>query len=110
MLTKLLPKITVPAALLIAGFIGGLTFQAKVLDSACPTIECPKVEVPRCPDCNCPPTLGNEFDKIKTKGKSNLTIHLHQNYTSGNDSTAIRQIVERAVMDALDRYKVKRKN
>jgi hypothetical protein len=106
----ILSKIGIPAAFVAAGFIGGLTFQAKVLDKKCPTLECPKVEVPKCPDCNCPPTLGNEFDKIKTKGKSNLTLNLHNHYTvSGMDSSNLRLTIKESVEAALKDYGVKKK-
>lgn len=108
--TALLSKIAIPAAFVAAGFIGGLTFQAKVLDKKCPTLECPTVKVPKCPDCNCPPTLGNEFDKIKTKGKSNVTLHLHNTYTaSGMDSTGLRNMMKESVEAALKDYTVKKK-
>lgn len=107
-LTSLLPKIGLPLLIAGGGFIGGLAFQAKVLDKKCPTLECPKVTVPKCPDCNCPPTLGSEIEKIKARG--NITLHMHQNYTtSGSDSTDLRVIVDESITKALEKYSLKKK-
>jgi len=108
-LTSLLPKIGIPLLFVGGGFIGGLAFQAKVLDKKCPEFNCPKVTIPKCPDCNCPPTLGTEIDKIKAKGRANLTIHMHQNYTSCSDSTDLRLIINESVTKALENYSLKKK-
>lgn len=108
-LSTLLPKIGIPLLFVGGGFIGGLAFQAKVLDQKCPELNCPKVTIPKCPDCNCPPTLGTELGKIKAKGSANLVIHLHQNYTTCKDSTDLRTIMDEAVTKALENYSLKKK-
>lgn len=105
----LLSKIGLPIAFIAIGFVAGLTFQSKVLERPCPSVECPEIKVPKCPDCNCPPTLGNEFDRIKTKGKSNLTLNLHNNYTTACDSTSLRETIRESVQAALDDYTIKKK-
>jgi hypothetical protein len=105
MISALLTKIGVPLLIAGGGFFGGMVFQAKVLKPNI-TVEPAKVVFNhKCPDCNCPPTLGSEIDKIKAKGRANLTIHLHQNYTSGSDSTDLRLIIDQA----LNQYSLKRK-
>ncbi|WKZ60806.1 MAG: hypothetical protein QY309_04830 [Cyclobacteriaceae bacterium] len=105
--TAILSKIGLP--LLIAGgsFFGGMVFQAKVLKPNIVVDSKPVVNIPRCPDCNCPPAIGTELDKIKnTRGTVNL--HLHQNYTVAGDSTALRTIVEETINNAFDKRKIKK--
>ena len=107
-LTSLLPKIGVPLLFVAGGFLGGLTFQAKVLDKNCPELKCPKVSVPKCPDCNCPPTLGNEFEKIKNT-RGTFILHLHQNYTTATDSVELRKVLNESIARALEQYSLKKK-
>ena len=103
----LLKKIGLVGAIFIAGGFGGMILQKKLQPEI--KFSCPEVRVPKCPDCNCPPTLGSEFDKIKAKGRSNITLHLHQNYTTCNDSTDFKQIISESVSNALENYTVKKK-
>lgn len=51
----------------------------------------PKVEV-SCPECpQCPPSLGNELEKIKGR---NVTVNLHQKLIMQSDSLFAEKLVE----------------
>jgi len=70
-----------------AGSVIGLSKVFK------PTInvEPPKVEL-SCPECpQCPPSLGNELEKVKGR---NITLHLHQQLQMNSDSLAMQKLVD----------------
>lgn len=100
MLAKYLSIIT-----LIIGLAGGAV-AAKWLTpkTVCPKITFPKY--PKCPDCNCPPTLGSEFDKVKGK---NITLHLNQHYqVQANGDSLLLAKFEEAVQKQLLNLKISR--
>lgn len=107
-LKAILSKAGLPVLIGIASFIGGVLFQAKVLRPNIVVESKPVVNVPKCPDCNCPPTLGNDLDKIKnTRGTVNL--HFHQNYTMAGDTVGLRSMIEESVNKVLEQHKIKRR-
>lgn len=80
---KFLPHTLVGAA----AFIGGLTFQSKVLTKRCPDLVCPQQAACVCPEPK--PCQGIDFDKIKSK---NITIQNEQYLTIEGDSLLVKRI------------------
>jgi hypothetical protein len=73
----------------ICGFLGGLLFQAKVLNQ--------KIEIPACPACNCPPATKlelNNFEPQKIKGIKSFTYSpsISGNITIVVDTTQLKKI------------------
>lgn len=91
MLAKYLSILT-----LIIGLAGG----SVLTKWATPKTVCPKIEIPACPDCNCPPTLGSEFEKVKGKY---VTLNLSQHYqVHANGDSLLLVKFEEAVAKAVE--------
>lgn len=109
MMATILSKAGLPLLLTACGFVGGMLFQGKVLKPKV-NVECPSpiVNIPRCPDCNCPPALGTEIDKIKNT-RGTVHLHLHQTYTVAGDSTALKNMIDKSINQAFDKHKIKKR-
>jgi hypothetical protein len=93
-----------PVLLAIATGVGGFTGGLMWSQQHQPKIEIPSP--PRCPDCNCPPTLGSEFDKIKGK---NIHLTLNQKYSVEMDGDSlVMQRIKEAFKEELADFKAKR--
>ncbi len=98
MIPTLLNKLAIPLLIFIAGSIGGIFLQQRVLSRPV-HFSCPKA-----PDCVCPKAelQGIDFEKIKGfKG----TINLNQHYTVDvqSDSTLLIKAINQAVKNNIKR-------
>jgi hypothetical protein len=106
MIAAILGKFAAPALLGAALGIGGVIGIQKATRQDI-KLECPVIDYDKFPKCPvCPPTLGNELEKVKGKY---VTVNLHQNlYIQMETDTMILKKIGDEVEARLQNLKVSR--
>lgn len=105
MISALLPKIGFPLLVAGGGFIGGLAFQAKVLQPK-PADPCPPP--PACV-CNPPAVSVQPFDVEKIKGLKSFQYAPQFSGTitvAGVDSVFVKKAINDAVVESFEKFVV----
>ncbi len=106
-MSALFLKFGIPVLYVLAGSLAGIAVQQKYLASPAP-------DYPPCPACVCPePTVSAQpFDVKKFKGLREFNYA--PSFTgsisvAGVDSTALRRMIDRSLVEALAKYDVKKR-